>query len=67
MKKLGKRLKKEDKKIKEIIKIISDKHNYTWEVEGKKVSLYYIRYRFYLKAIINYCQKKILGSLNTYY
>lgn len=39
MKKLGKRLKKEDKKIKEIIKIISDKHNYTWEVEGKKVSL----------------------------
>ncbi len=38
MKKLLKRLKKDDKRIKEIIKIITEKHNYTWQKEGKEVS-----------------------------
>lgn len=39
MKKLAKRIKKEDKKIKEILKYVGQKHNYSWEKEGVDVSL----------------------------
>ncbi len=38
MKKLNKRLNKENLKINEIIKIISEKTTFTWEKEGKEVS-----------------------------
>lgn len=39
MKKLFNKIKNENKKIKEIIKIINEKHNYTWEKEGKEVKI----------------------------
>lgn len=44
MKKLAKRIKKEDKKIKEILKYVGQKHNYSWEKEGVEVN-YTITYK----------------------
>lgn len=65
LERLTKKLKKEDKKIKEIIRIVSEKHNYSWEKEGKSVSTYFLTLlyfsylnRFYLLRIIDSYHEK---------